>query len=141
MELADLAAQESKMVGAFLFCVYAFLQGIADAVLWSRKGHEAFEGNEHVVLFVGRLVVLMLAVVGMDVVTAFLVGCMFPFIHSGAYYSSRNDIDHRVYPDGWKSEPSEDSSAEINFTFKQRLWLFIAAISCLIVWIVIKPSI
>jgi hypothetical protein len=49
---------------------------------------------------------------------------VFPFIHNGAMYSHRNDIDDDVYTDRWQSEPSATSSAEINFSYNARYVMF-----------------
>lgn len=127
------------MIALLLIWIYSALEGITDGVLWSRKGHEAFKGNEHIVLFGSRVVVFVLAFLKISWVLLLLCALMFPFIHAGFYYETRKKISNgETYPDGWKSEPSEDSSARLNFSFKQRTWLFAGAFSVTIIYLILS---
>jgi hypothetical protein len=128
------------MLGLFLLLLYAVSEGITDGILWSRKGHEALKQNEHVVLFAGRVIVFMVALTGVHWILLMLAACMFPFLHAGTYYETRKKIDTtgKTYPEGWRSEPSEDSSAKFNFTFKMRLWLFLGGLGVTVIYYIIK---
>lgn len=127
------------MIGLILLLVYSALQGLTDSVLWSRKGHEAYEHNEHIGLWGGRLIVFILAVLKVNPVIAIGALLLFPFIHSGCYYEGRKIISEgQTYPDGWKSEPSEDSSAKINFSFKQRTYMALAGILVITLYLFFK---
>lgn len=74
-----------------------------------------------------RLAIIILASIS-NPLLFFAHALVFPFIHSGAMYSHRNDIDSDLYEDRWQSEPSPTSSAEINFSYNVRFILF--AIGC-----------
>jgi hypothetical protein len=54
-------------------------------------------------------------------------GMIFPFFHNGFYYKTRNNIDHNVYPLGFR-DMSKTSIANVNFTFLVRTMLLITGL-------------
>ena len=51
---------------------------------------------------------------------------IFPFIHDGVYYWTRNKLNPDIYPKGFWDEPDPiKSDAVLDFTLKQRIWLAI----------------
>jgi len=51
---------------------------------------------------------------------------IFPFIHDGVYYWTRNKLNPDIYPKGFWDEPDPiKSDAVLDFTLKQRTWLAI----------------
>lgn len=59
---------------------------------------------------------------------------VFPFIHDGVYYWTRNKFNPEIYPKKFWDEPdSKKSDAILDFTLKQRIWL---AIIGFVTWIV-----
>jgi hypothetical protein len=51
---------------------------------------------------------------------------IFPLIHDGVYYWTRNKLNPDIYPFGFWDEPdAKKSDAVFDFTLKQRIWLAI----------------
>jgi hypothetical protein len=97
--------------------------------MWSQEGKDAFEGNEHTILWTKRALIIIVAFFGVGFWILLASILLFPLIHNGAYYEGRKDISGgTTYPDGWRSEPSPFSSAKINFSFKQRVLLAAVAV-------------
>lgn len=59
---------------------------------------------------------------------------LFPFIHDGVYYWTRNKLNPEIYPSGFWDEPDAiKSDAVFDFTLKQRIWL---AILGFVIWLI-----
>lgn len=102
----------------FTGLIFFHVTGIIEAILWSRKGTIAFNYNEHNWLFLQRICLAILIFFPLHII---LLGClflMFPAVHNGAYYLGRKEIDGSYK--GWNAEPSKLSTANINFSWKQR---------------------
>ena len=115
-------------------CFYACISGVKDGILWSKKGANAFEWNEHIVFISERAcigsIVLLLPLLSkpsfLDVSAVLLSFCMcFPFLHNGSYYTTRRYIDVDYYH--WFSE-SKSSSARFNFGYILRTASFFCGI-------------
>lgn len=83
-----------------LICLYACLSGIKDAILYCKKGHDAFRWNEHIVFASERGVVISLLVCGYflnkpyQLVNIPIAGILaFSFWHNGFYFETRKRID------------------------------------------------
>jgi hypothetical protein len=109
---------------------YACISGWKDAILWSRKGSDSYDWNEHYIFVAER------GCIGSIVLTipflkdfTFVDSCViigvfclcFPFLHNGFYYTTRRYIDFDYYT--WFSE-SKTSSAKFNFGYVFRTVLF-----------------
>jgi hypothetical protein len=63
---------------------------------------------------------------------------IFPFIHDGVYYWTRNKLNPDIYPKGFWDEPDPiKSDAVLDFTLKQRIWLAILGSVILIISFII----
>lgn len=102
---------------------YACISGWKDAILWSRKGSDAYDWNEHYIFIAERAcvgsIVLLLPLLTkpslLDVSAVLVTFCLcFPFLHNGCYYTTRRYIDVDYYH--WFSE-SKSSSARFNFGY------------------------
>lgn len=119
-----------------LVVVFATFEGITHAILWSRKGVNAFKWNEHYVFVVTRIL-FGIATVLPGSMAGLICGVLaYPFFHNGFYYQIRNRID-KSYPKGFFSE-STTSTATINFGVRFRTILFIGSI-LLLIFALIKP--
>ncbi len=106
-----------------LLCAYACASGVKDAILWSKRGADAFNWNEHLVFVAERAVIgsivfvipllISPSFIKISVVLACFSLC-FPFLHNGSYYTTRRYIDVDYYH--WFSE-SKSSSARFNFGY------------------------
>lgn len=122
------------------------VQGMNDAIMWSRKGSKAFEWDEHWVLIATRAtyvvygIVLFLTGTGtdtlfMDILVYNAIGFFwFPFFHNGMYYLQRNEINKKVYGKRWWANPSATTTAPINFKLWLRVTLLIAGFVILVLY-------
>lgn len=111
--------------------VFAACEGIAHAILWSKRGADAYKWNEHIVFVVQRIVLGLLIWYSSDL--AYLIAGSIAYIpvHASVYYEARKRIDGS-YPKGWMSEPSSKSTARFNFSFFTRILLFFISLIIII---------
>ncbi len=93
-----------------LWICYAIYEGIREAYYYHLKikTNELKEYNEHPLFTYQRTIVVFLILAPMilmyqlfDVfVYAIALASVFPFIHDGFYYRTRNKLDSRIYPKG-----------------------------------------
>lgn len=124
-----------------IYSFYSILSGMKDAVLWSRKGTEAFGFDEHLIFIMERIAVLLAVVISCYGVeddftnmtgiwtTVFCSALSFPFLHNGSYYQSRKWIDNSYL--GFYAD-SKTSTSFINFSFPIRSGMFLIAIAYLL---------
>ncbi len=126
-----------------LYCLFAYLDGLGDGILYSRKGASALPGNEHTYLVARRFVAALLyaggffygAVMGWKGlmllgVDTLCISLAFSFWHNGAYNLMRDKIDGKA--NGWQYSSPTDSS-KYNFTYPQRRDMKMASIAILII--------
>lgn len=108
---------------------YSIGEGMREAYYYdSEMRTDRPHKNIHWIYFLQRGIVLLM--IGICLNTVLLpIGLvfLFPFIHDGTYYAQRNDIDIRIYPKRFKDN-SRTSNAYFEFTFVDRLMLFIGSI-------------
>jgi len=116
-----------------LMNAYFSLSGLKDAVLWSRKGAESFKFNEHIIFVLERIVIFLILFISysnvflLDMVVVMTATILsFPFFHNGMYYQGRAWIDSAY--NGFFDNPSQTSTAKINFTKTFRIILFTLSI-------------
>jgi hypothetical protein len=124
----------------YIVClIYPCVSGVKDAVLWSKKGADAFPLDEHLIFIVERLTFAGCVLVAgcmhlsiMDIyVTLVCWSLAFPFFHNGFYYVGRNKID-KAYK-GFFSD-SVTSTSMVNFTAPLRVAMLIISILILITY-------
>lgn len=126
-----------------LIVIYA-TRGVEQAIMYSKKGADAFKGNEHLPITIVRCAIVMLALnsvlLGND--TPLIIASFLPsfwFWHNTAYYWGRNKIDSNVYPDWFTARSTTSSSKTIKaMPFWIRLSLLILSISIFITVLIIK---
>jgi hypothetical protein len=124
------------------FCCYSMMAGWIEAVLYSRRGNEAFKWNEHV------LYVAIAGIIGVNYLVqapeniwdrvAVLIcwALSHPFFHDGAYYEARKEIDVSYY--WWFYDYSHTSEARMELRLWQRSAMLVAGISGFITYIFLK---
>lgn len=126
-----------SFIGLISICGYSASFGLVDSVLWSRKGAQSYPYNEHIFFVANRIFVfnIMICFAILDFSTVYIIlgtsvggAFMFPFFHNGFYYLGRKKIGnyngyYNVYRKGFWSEPSDSSSATINFSLVERVML------------------
>lgn len=128
------------LITFLLLCAYACISGVKDGILWSKKGADAFEWNEHIVFIseracIGSMVLVLpfinkLSLLDSCAVLASFCLC-FSFLHNGCYYTTRRYIDVDYY--NWFSE-SKSSSAKFNFGIVLRLVTFFVGLAVISIY-------
>jgi len=113
---------------------YACISGWKDAILWSRKGSDAYDWNEHYIFIAERGCIASIVFtipllkdftfVDSCVIIGVFIAC-FSFLHNGFYYWQRNKIDVNEYH--WFSN-SKTSSAWYNANSTLRTVLFVVGV-------------
>jgi hypothetical protein len=124
------------MILAFLvLCAYACFSGWKDAILWSKKGADAFPWNEHLVFVAERAAVGTLVFVDVPIGQKLIVVvcwlAAFSFLHNGFYYETRKRIDVPYYH--WFAD-STTSTATIQMNAPVRSLFFGVAVLFLITY-------
>ena len=119
--------------------LYALLDGVCDAILYSRKGADSFKWNEHIVLVIRRCLVGLLVLLGVQapypcVITQLLCfGLSFSFFHNGAYYITRELINGKGLLWYYWFHDSLTSTAKLEFNYFFRTLLFLISL----IWILL----
>jgi hypothetical protein len=113
-----------------LVLAFACLEGVTHAILWSRKGAGAFKWNEHII-FLGTRFLLAPMILLPGSWQGLLAGVIaYPCFHNGFYYWFRNRIDGS-YPQEFFDD-STSSTANINFSVRARVLMFVASLILLV---------
>jgi len=112
----------TSIVILLLWIVYSILEGIRegyyyDAAVRANKQYP----NIHWIYFLQRGIFLF--VIGITMETAIFplsLAFIFPYIHDGAYYAQRNDIDVKNYPKRFKAD-SSTSTAFFELAYPERV--------------------
>lgn len=125
------------LVCALIFAAHAVTDGECDAFHFDRapSPRQANWPDIHGYFVIRRSALWIIVALFAGIPTA--VGCilLFPFLHEGAYYSRRNDLNGNVYARRWSEEPSGTSTARWNFSYSERCWF--AAIGTIILCAVV----
>jgi len=122
------------MIGVSCYMVFSAISGYFEAYFWNEypRVNQRFS---HIMLTVFRAVV-MLPVLWYEGI-GYCVGlaCLFPLIHDGFYYETRNRINPNVYKLGWMDH-SKNTGAIISLDFPARVMF-----ACVGIIIITKCSI
>lgn len=126
-----------------LFCLYASISGMKDAILYGKQGAETFKWNEHILFNLERATVLSLMAqalfVKMDVYGLMVLtgSCILSFslFHNGFYLESARQINR---PDYHFYSNSQTSTAPFEITWNLRLFMFILSIAALITYHIVS---
>lgn len=104
--------------------------GFVEALIWSKKGDDAFTWNEHVPLAIQRILLGVLVLgcgwQGFEISCQALLSSlpMFFFFHDGAIYLVRNDINKALYDKRWFDESITSSATLKTMSTNWRIILF-----------------
>lgn len=126
-----------------LYCLFAYLDGQGDGILYSRKGAAALPGNEHTYLVKRRVAAFLLASGGfvygaifgwqgvlLLAVDSIALVLAFSFWHNGAYNLMRDKIGSTS--NGWQYSSPTDTS-KYNFSYPQRRNMFYLSVAILVI--------
>ncbi|HEX8350417.1 MAG TPA: hypothetical protein VF598_10685 [Hymenobacter sp.] len=138
---------------ALLFLLFGAFSAFVEAVLYARRGAEAFAFNEHAVMTLQRAAVVLLGPAALLLLhwtdSAWYVACeavpallLFPLVHDEAYNFTRLWIDYKANPlvpdnDAFGMArlkytygyQSPTTTARFDFTGRQRTWLAILGLA------------
>ena len=125
------------IITILLWPIYCILEGFREGKYFhfrnfsGEKEHQRYD--IHTYFAFQRGVVMVLCSIRYEwyvgIPLFFAMSSIFPFFHDGQYYSTRNNIDKKVYPKRWRA--FGDGSAKMDFSWAQRVWLLIAGIGLL----------
>jgi len=118
-----------------IWVIFSLLDGVTDAVTYFNHPVRAHtKPNEHTFFFIRRVVVACGLFAFNPVLIAFA-GLIFPWLHDGAQYFTTNRLTGGVvYPRGFFSEPSENSTARHDFSLTERCLALAMGIIILVLW-------
>lgn len=122
------------MLATVCFIVFSLFVGYLEAYFWAShpKVHQRWS---HIALTILRAIVVIPVLYYEGWLNVLGLMCMFPFLHDGAYYQTRNYINPKVYPKGWKDE-SFTTGALISLSFPVRCAFALAGILFIILGII-----
>jgi hypothetical protein len=119
------------IIANLLLLLFPCIEGFIHAILYSKKGADAFPGNEHISFNIMRANVFAIFIAGRlcesweDILLILLCFPLaYSFLHNGFYYITRRRIDVPSYH--WFSN-STHNSARINYGPLERTIMFIVA--------------
>lgn len=118
-----------------LWCMNGLVQGM----LWSAQTDKSFPWNEHIVFVIQAALAVLAPFIGAFscwlYMIAVAISCTFTysFFYNGIYYLSRSRISKNnnigdPYPNGFTSNPSNKSTADLNLSWKFRKITFIIGV-------------
>jgi hypothetical protein len=129
------------------FVIYAQIEGFREAAYYFNRIQASHPDKKdlHKLFSIQRLLVVVIGCVGLMgmkievmpmlsmVILGISMALIFPFVHDGRYYATRNDLDKTTYIKRWKDQPSPSSTSlmdksNIASTYSARLRLMIVGI-------------
>ena len=111
------------------------MHGFVEALVWSKRGDDAFTWNEHVPLAIQRILLGVLVLCcswqGFEISCYALLASipMFFFFHDGTIYLVRNEINDAVYDKRWFDESTTSSATSKTMSANWRIILFAVGVS------------
>ena len=123
-----------------LTIVFAILNGFVHAFIWSKKGAESLDSNEHMVttahMYYPFVMAIYVYLFNGHLIEILLNALLLASLHPSFYYYAMNKVIPGSYPKELLSEPSLYSTAKINLQLWKRITLFVISLIMLILWYV-----
>ena len=119
------------IIANIIWILYACIDGFKDGYYWFFKSssRRANEFEIHPIFAAQRGIVLLLICFSLLFLVSPISACLnilsnaliFSFFHNGIYYMTRNKLDSKVYPLGWKSQSTTSAAKTTKFfTYRNR---------------------
>lgn len=131
----------------FTWMLFPVVDGLTEAYLWDLNSRDEMPKKInkmiHKAFFLSRALVwvaysiiffLVSNNVGVSILFCLAMGLCFPFLHLGTMYQVRNELNPRIYIEGFMSDPSNTSQSQINLTWNTRLIMALFSL-CLIAYV------
>lgn len=112
------------MIYIILWIIFSIFEGIREGYYFNSIPASPKRYNIHTLFTAQRLTVLAFIII-QDPIAALVCVCMFPFIHDGFYYDTRNKLNPNIYTKGFWDAPSKTSTARFDFSLGTRLFFYI----------------
>jgi hypothetical protein len=119
---------------ALIYATWCIFEGEREALYFTRLNPNKFGPNPdpHRLFAAQRLMVLLSLAMSCGATISVSAALIFPFLHDGMYYNGRHSWNNDVYKQGWKSEPSDTSTALMDISYRTRTIMFLAG---LVLWV------
>ena len=126
----------TQITAILAWILYSVFEGIREGYYFNANPTPT-KFNIHILFNIQRIAVLTLIFI---IAGNIWIACcfMFPFIHDGAYYMTRNKLNKDVYLKGFWDNPSSTSTAILDFELWKRIFLFSFSILLIVVSYVCK---
>tara|TARA_R110000868_G_scaffold203969_8_gene451963 strand:- start:3026 stop:3466 length:441 start_codon:yes stop_codon:yes gene_type:complete len=118
-----------NLIILILFIIYSAFEGWREAIYWHVKGGSRYydwfpKVEEHVIFTIQRAIVIIMGSIllfftGMTwywcVASIIGYALTFSFIHNGAMYLTRNNLDNTVYPKRWMAQSTSSVAKTTKF--------------------------
>lgn len=118
------------MIATISYMLFAGFSGYFEAYFWAEYPR-VNQRLSHAMLTVFRSIVMIPVLYYEGLFNCIALMLMFPLIHDGMYYQTRNKLNKNVYTMGWMDH-STQSGALISFDFPVRLIFAVLGIILLI---------
>lgn len=122
----------THLVIFIIWAMYSLMEGRRDGYYYHSavKTGDSDKFNLHFIYQLQRALVLFLCMalsgnIFIAVAMGFSMICTFSYLHNGAYYSTRNNLNKVIYPLRWKDD-STTSNSTIEIQYGERIIIFIA---------------
>lgn len=105
------------------YTLFSIASGYLEAYFWASYPNVSQRWS-HIALTLFRAIVIIPLVWYEGWLDGLAAVLMFPLLHDGAYYQTREYIKPGTYKEGWM-DSSKESGALLSFTFPARLILFL----------------
>lgn len=118
------------------FVLYSCLEGFREGLYFHYKtGGNLIpvKLNEHIEFAVQRGIVLFIIGYSSNWIYAIGLALIFPFFHDGIYYLTRNKLNNTIYLKGFLDNPSNISTAVMDFNLITRSLMFIIGLVIIVI--------
>lgn len=132
----------------FTWLVFPIIDGITEAYLWHYNSTDPMPKQINKIIhqgfFLSRILVWSAYSIvfyfasnnlAISILFSLSIGLCFPFFHLGTMYHIRNELNFRIYPEGFMADPSNTSESQINLTWNTRIIMALFSL-CLIAYVI-----
>lgn len=124
------------MITTICFLAFALMSGYFEAYFWNARPRVR-QFHTHMMLTWLRFIVILPVLVNVGFWAFACCVLMFPFLHDGMYYRTRNKINSNIYPRGWW-DTSYTTGAIISFNAFERTAFAIIGLVTYVITNIIK---
>lgn len=124
-----------SIISIILWTLYSIIEGRREAYYYQLIITTPLKRqNIHYLYFLQRgIALILIGIANNSILLPLSLAFIFPFIHDGFYYMTYNDLDNKTYKKRF-IDSSTTSTAILEFSFMERLVVFIAGLFILILY-------